>query len=90
MREYRAADDVTRGEFGFFVEVFHELAAFAVDEDRAFASEGFGDKCPGGAGDVECRGVELHEFEIAEDGARAVCHGEAVACCAGWVCGFAV
>ena len=64
--------------------------AVEVEEQSAFATEGFCYECAGGTCDVEGGGVELHEFHVAKDCAGAVGHGQAVACCDRRVGGFAV
>lgn len=74
-----AGDDVARGEVAEGVVAFHEAFAAEVEEAGAFTAEGFGEEEAGRAGDVEGGGVELDEFEVADGGAGAPGHGDAVA-----------
>ena len=62
----RPGDDVPRGEFRPRVEVWHEPATITIDQPRARAADRFGDQAAGTAGDVEHRGMELHELHVAE------------------------
>jgi hypothetical protein len=74
-----AGDDIARGELGGGVEVLHEAVAVDVEEDGAFAADGFGDEERGGVGGCgggEGGGMELVELGVGELGsarrARAV------------------
>ena len=51
----------------------------AVDQPRAFAAHRFGDQAAAAAGDVEHRGMELHELHVAQLGAGAIGDRVAVA-----------
>ena len=50
-----------------------------VAEKGTVAAEGFGEEEAGGVVQVERRGVELDEFDVADDGAGAPGHGDAIA-----------
>ena len=84
------ADDVAGGKFGGGVIILHKRPAFGVAQDGSFAAEGFGNQCARCACDIQRRRVKLDEFHILQDCAGSIRHGEAVGCCAGGVCGFAV
>ena len=68
-----AADDVAAVEF------VGEAFALGVAEDGAVAAKGLGEEKAGGALEVEGGGVELNELDVADDGAGAPGHGDAVA-----------
>jgi 3-dehydroquinate synthase len=72
-RDNGAADDVAGGEF------VGEALAGGVAEEGAVTAEGFREEESGGAIEVEGGGVELDEFDIADDGAGAPGHGDAIA-----------
>ena len=73
------ADHVARGQFAARIVVGHEAVAVAIDQPGAFAARGLADQVPAAAGDVQHRGMELHELHVAQFGAGAIGHGHAVA-----------
>lgn len=77
-------DDVTRGERAAWVVVVDELVALLIDENRAFAADGFGDEKgagfgAGGGGVVETGRVKLDELHVRDGGAGAPGHRKSVA-----------
>ncbi len=78
--DHGAHDDVARGELGARVVRGHEALSRRVAQIRAFAAQRLGDELHRLlAGHRETRRVELHELEVADRGAGAVRHGDAVA-----------
>ena len=74
-----AGHDVARSEFGRRVHAGHEAAARLVDEDGAFAAQGFGGERRGIAADIQGRRMELYEFGIGDHGARTRRHAQTFA-----------
>ena len=72
----RPGDHVARGELRPRVEVGHEPATVTIDQPRARAANGLGDQAAGTAGDVEHRGMKLHELHVAQlrAGPPGECH----------------
>ena len=62
------ADHVAGGKLGAGIVVGHETMAVAIDQVRAFAAGGLADQAAAAAGDVQDRGVELHELDVAQLG----------------------
>ena len=75
----RLAHHVARGQLAARVVVGHEAVAVAIDEPGPFAAHRFGDQAAAAAGDVQHRGMELHELHVAQLGAGAIGQGHAVA-----------
>ncbi len=75
----RPAHHVARGQLRPGIVLGHEAAAVAIDEVRPFAPHGLGDQVAAGAGDVEHRGMELHELHVAQLGPGAEGQRHAVA-----------
>ncbi len=75
----RQRDVVARRQLGQRVVGRHEALAEPVAQIGPFAPQGFGQEMACRAGEVEHRGMELHEFHVAQLGARAIGHGVAVA-----------
>ena len=73
------ADHVARGQLAARIVVGHEAVAVAIDQPRPFAARGLADQAAAAAGDVEHRGMELHELHVAQLGPGAIGHGHAVA-----------
>ena len=71
-------DDVAGRQLGERMVGGHESLAIAVAEIGPFAAKRFGQEMAGRAGDVQDRGMELHEFHVAELGTRAKGHGVTV------------
>ena len=70
-------NDIAGCEIAARIVFLHERHALVVHEVRAFAAHGLGDERAAGHGvREECRGVELHEFQIGERNARARGHGD--------------
>ena len=86
----RPGDDVARSEFCTIVEVGHEAVAIAVDEPGPGAPHGLGDQTPRAAGDVEHRGMKLHELHVTNLGTGPPGEGHAVAAGARRVGRFAI
>lgn len=63
--------------------VGEETAALLIDENRAFAAHGLADQRHRARRPVEGGGMELHEFEVGELGARMRGNREALAEAAG-------
>ena len=57
----------------------HEALAVLVAQVGPFAADRLADEVAAGAGDVEHRGMELHELHVAQLGAGAIGRGHAVA-----------
>ena len=74
-----AGDDVARGQLGAVVVSGHEALAVGVAEEAALAAHRLRDEERLDAGQVERRGVELHELHVHDLGARAVGDRDAVA-----------
>ena len=74
--EDAAGDNVARREVAVRMQSLHEALAFAVDEQRAVAAQGF--RCERGrvVADVDGRRMELHEFGIGQQRTRARRNGE--------------
>ncbi len=70
---------VARREVGERVLVGHEGVPGVVAQDRALAAQRLRQKRPRHRRVVQCGGVELHELEVGDRGARAHGHGDAVA-----------
>ena len=73
------ADHVARGQLAAGIVVGHETVSVAVDQPGPFAPHGLADQAAAAAGDVQHRGMELHELHVAQLGAGAIGHGHAVA-----------
>ena len=86
----RQADDVARRQLAAGIVLGHEAMAVAVDQPGAFAAGGLADQVTAAAGDVQHRGVELHELHVAQLGAGAIGDGHAVAGGHFGIGGFAV
>ncbi len=74
MIENSPADHVAWGQLGIRVVVGHEAIALTIDQAGTFAADGLADERATGAGDIECRGVELYHLHIAEHGSRTISH----------------
>ena len=74
----RQRDDVAGRQLGERMIGGHESLAESVAEIGPFAAHRFGQEMAGRAGDVKHGGMELHEFHVAEDGARTKGHGVSV------------
>ncbi len=74
-----AAHDVARRELGKRVHAEHEALFVAVEQVGALASQRLGDEEARRRLVVERGGVELHELEVGDLGARAPGRGQAVA-----------
>ena len=74
LRDDRPADDVARSQFGPLVVVGHEAVAVAIDQLGPFAAHRLGDQVAAAAGDVQHRGMELHELHVAQFGPGAIGH----------------
>ena len=70
LRPDSAGDDIARREFGPG-DSSHETVAILIDEDRAFAANGLADETDLRSRAIERGRMELHEFHIAQYGARA-------------------
>ena len=70
--EDAARHDVARGKLGVLVQGGHEAFARAIDQNGAFAAQGFGRQRRGVAADIDGGWMELHEFGVsnARPGAR--------------------
>ena len=75
----RAGDDVTGREVAERMEVLHERPQGEVAQDRAFAAHGFGDQGAAAIRRLQGRRMELHHLHVADFGARAIGHRDAVA-----------
>ena len=84
------ADHVAGRKLGAGIVVGHETMAVAIDQVRAFAAGGLADQAAAAAGDVQHRGVKLHELDVAQLGPRAIGQGQPVARGHGRVGGFAI
>ena len=73
------ADHVARGQLAARIVVGHEAVAVAIDQPGPFAAGGLADQAAAAAGDVEHRGMELHELHVAQLGPGAIGDGHAVA-----------
>ena len=73
------ADHVAGRQFGAGIVIGHEAVAVAVDQPGPFAARGLADQAAAAAGDVQHRGMELHELHVAQLGPGAIGHGHAVA-----------
>ncbi len=85
-----ARHDVARRKLGHGMTAQHEAFAPAVDEDRALAAQGFGGERRGVAADGDGGGMELHEFGVGDERARACGHGKPVALRRGGIGGHGV
>jgi hypothetical protein len=74
-----AAHDVARGERPQRVHAIHDRAPLAIHERGALAAHRLADQVARRAGHIQRGGMELHEFQIRQRGARAPGHGHAVA-----------
>ena len=74
-----AGHDVARGEVAQRMEVLHERPPGQVAQDGTFAADRLGDEGAAAIGRLQRRRVELHHLHVADLGARAVGHGDAVA-----------
>ena len=74
-----AGDDIARRQFAHRGCAAHETPPGFVDQDRAFAAQGFGGQRRGIAPDGDRGGMELHEFRIGDHGTGARRHAQAFA-----------
>ncbi len=70
---------VARGELQILVLVLHEAVAVFVDQNGAFAAQGFREQGHGVGAGREGRGVELDELQVHQAGTGPRGHGETVA-----------
>ena len=74
-------DDIARREVGERVRAGHNRATVRVDEDGAFAAQGFRDEwlaAHQSAAAKQCGGMELNELEVGDGSSRAQRQGDAV------------
>jgi hypothetical protein len=83
-----ACDDVTRSEFGCWVNMLHEAMAVGCKQDRAITAHGLGDEKVSRHG--KRGGMELVELKVGDLGTRTQRHCNAVARGYGWVGGVGI
>ena len=79
LRRDGVADFVTRSQLELGRIIPHEAIPGAIAQVGPFSADGLGDQVPRAAGDVQHRGMKLHEFHVAQHGPAAKGDGVSVA-----------
>ena len=83
------ADHVAWRKISKLMQITHDRLAFAIHQFRSLAAHSFADQVSRCASNIQRGGMELHEFQVSQVGARAPRHRYAITRGNFWIAGFA-